>query len=132
MFVSFPGSTLARFPQICRLGLIQAERHGRLRAVVVASPHIRLVYRQKHPRLVETSTEHAKDSSLGSLTFGMDQPQHHHQGSPQTSLPSLNQPESDGDDDQYLSGEDDSPGGNNLNANGDNPRKRQRRPVSVS
>lgn len=50
------------------------------------------------------------------------------QQSPRTSLRSgATQPESDGDNDQYYSGEEDS-----IDANGDGPRKRQRRPMSVS
>ncbi|KAM3074198.1 hypothetical protein ACMFMF_006221 [Clarireedia jacksonii] len=50
------------------------------------------------------------------------------QQSPRTSLRSgATQPESDGDNEHYYSGEDDS-----LDANGDGPRKRQRRPISVS
>lgn len=50
------------------------------------------------------------------------------QQSPRTSLRSgATQPESDGDNDQFYSGEEDS-----IDANGDGPRKRQRRPMSVS
>lgn len=53
------------------------------------------------------------------------------QASPQTSLHSgHNQPESDGENDQYFS-EDESLGGD-PDANGDGPRKRARRPLSVS
>jgi hypothetical protein len=59
----------------------------------------------------------------------MDHQKRH--SSPQASLRSGNtQPESDGDNDQYPSG-DESPVGDD-NANGDGPRKRQRRPLSVS
>jgi hypothetical protein len=53
------------------------------------------------------------------------------QASPQTSLHSVhNQPESDGENDQYFS-EDESVGGD-PDANGMGPRKRARRPLSVS
>lgn len=51
-----------------------------------------------------------------------------HQQSPRTSLRSgATQPESDGENDHFYSGEEDS-----IDANGDAPRKRQRRPMSVS
>ena len=54
------------------------------------------------------------------------------QRSPHISLQSgATQAESDGE--QYYSGEDDSIGGDaNPNSNGDGPRKRPRRPMSVS
>lgn len=53
------------------------------------------------------------------------------QVSPQTSLRSAaTKEESDGENDQYYSDQEGS--GGDPNANGDGPRKRQRRPMSVS
>lgn len=77
-------------------------------------------------------------------SHSMDIPQHSHHArhgaqvhnqphhSSQASNPSgEREPERDSDDDEYGSGEEESQhGGDNIN--GDNPRKRQKRPLSVS
>ncbi|KAI9735436.1 MAG: hypothetical protein M1818_006442 [Claussenomyces sp. TS43310] len=57
------------------------------------------------------------------------QQQHHHLLSPQANTPFADHAESDGDEDQYFSGDDD---GVAANANGETSRKRRRHPVSVS